>query len=422
MLMQTSAAACGLLGLLLLAGCTGRGAAAASSAKANTVGTAAEQYVVAVVHPVRKTLRRTTTQPGEIEAFEQTPIFAKIEGYVRKTRAIEDESGQVVLDKAGKPTVRELADMGDRVEENELLAEIDVPDMEQQLQQKLAQMEHAKAAIGQAQAAITKAEGEYQRWKAERERISQLAEGGSVSRKLVDETQYQFTAAEASREEATARLAVAKAQLQVAQADVGHMRALLGYSRVRAPFAGVNTERNIDTGHFIRPPQGTAKPLFVVARTDRVRVFVDVPEAEAGLADSDDAAVIRVPALEGAEFTDKVRCTSWLLDRVSRTLRAEIDLPSGGGRLKPGMYVNAQITLVERKDVLTVPAGSIQRDGDETYCWCIEDGKACRKPVVLGVRVDDDVEVVSGLSENEPVVRSPASGLTAGQPLTAAAS
>jgi RND family efflux transporter MFP subunit len=422
-LLFAAGTSCGLLGLLVLTGCNGPGAVAASaSVKANPASAAEEGSVsVTVVHPVRKTLTRTTTQPGRIEAFEQTPIFAMIEGYIRKTRTALDKSGAPLLDKSGKPVVRELADMGDRVEENEVLAEIDVPQREEELKQKVAQVAQAKAAIEHAKAGITRAEGEYQRWNAERERIGQLADGGSVSRKLVDETQYQFRAAEAARQEATARLATAKAQLQVAEADEGYARAMLNYSKVRAPFAGVITERNIDTGHFVRAPQGSAKPLFVVARTDKVRVFVDVPEAEAGLAEAGDAAIVRVPALENAEFSEKVRCSSWLLDRVSRTLRVEIDLPCGG-RLKPGMYVNAQITLIHRPDVLTVPAASIVREGDQSYCWCVEEGKACRKPIALGVRVDDDVEVVSGLSEEESVVRSSSTALKQGQAVAAGAS
>jgi multidrug efflux pump subunit AcrA (membrane-fusion protein) len=414
---------CGLLSLVIFTGCNGPGVvAAATGPKALEVTPASEGSVsVVTVRPVRKSLLRTTTQPGRIEAFEETPVYARIEGYLRKRRTVEDEAGKPRADKAGKPLMRELADMGDRVQENELLAEIDVPDMEEQLKQKLAQVGQAEAAIEQANATIARAEADYQRAKAEHRRISELADGGSVSRKLLDEAQYQFSAAEASRREAAARLAVAKAQLKVAEADTDHLRALLKYSKVRAPFAGVITQRNVDTGHFVRPPQGGTKPLFVVARTDQVRVFTDVPPADAPLVDRDDPATVRVVDLDDAEFTDQVKCTSWVLNQVSRTLRTEIDLPNDG-RLKPGMYVDVRIVLAERKGVLTLPAASIFRDGDQTYCWCAEDGKACRKSIQLGLRVDNDVEIISGLSEDELVIRSSAAPLAQGQAVIAGAS
>src|SRR5437016_6100614 len=143
---------CGVLGLLTCAGCQGPGAVAASgSSKGQEAAGANEDRVpVTVVHPARKTLTRTTTQPGRIEAFEQTPIYAKIEGYVRKKRT--------VADKAGKDVVRELADMGDRVEDDEVLAEVHVPEMDEELKQKIALVGQSKAAIDQAKAAITRAE------------------------------------------------------------------------------------------------------------------------------------------------------------------------------------------------------------------------------------------------------------------------
>jgi RND family efflux transporter MFP subunit len=406
---------CTLLALLIVtvSGCGGPSTAASSAVKANATAASETSAAVTVVHPARKTLTRATTEPGHVEAFELTPIYAKIEGYVLKTRT--------VTDKDDKPVVRELADMGDRVEEGEVLAEVAAPEMVEELKHKVAQAEQFKAAIDQAKAATTKAEGEYQRWKAEHERIAILAKGGSVSGKLVDEAEYQFRSAEAARQEAAARLSVANAQLKVAEADAARAGELLKYAKILAPFAGVITERNVDTGHFVRAPQGGTKPLFVVARTGKVRVFTNVREADAPLVNAGDPAVVRVPALDDAEITDKVRCTSWLLDPVSRTLRVEVDLDNADGRLQPGMYVNVRVNLAERKDVPTLPAASIFRDGSQSYCWCVEDGKAVRKPITPGIRVDEDVEIVSGLSEDEAVVRSSPAPLKQGQAVTVGA-
>lgn len=369
---------------LALAGCNGpvaaltqkesRGNAGGDPAKAVTAPQAPE------VKPGHKTPPRTTTQPARIEPFEQAPLFAKIEGYVLKTRTLTADGGQ--------PLQAPIADIGDRVSENDVLAEIWVPEMEQEFRQKQAlhaqaqaevqqaaqativaqkAAESARARIREAEAGIVRAEGEYQRWKAEKTRVQQLADSGSVTQKLADETLNQFRAADAGRQEVAAKVesvkaslgeaeatvakakadeAAATARLEVAQANIDHMQALLGYAKIRAPFAGVVTQRNVDTGHLVRPPQGSGSPsLFVVVRTDVVRIVTEIPELEAPLVNVGDRVFIRVQTLGGEEIEGKVTRTAWVLDPSSRTLRTEIHLPNPSGRLRPGMYATVRIML-----------------------------------------------------------------------------
>ncbi|HUG66316.1 MAG TPA: efflux RND transporter periplasmic adaptor subunit [Pirellulaceae bacterium] len=307
-------------------------------------------------------------------------LYAKIEGYVHKTRTLTADDGQ--------PVQAPIADIGDRVHENDVLAEISVPEMEQELRQKQALYAQAKAEVEQAaqativvqkaaesaaarireaEAGVARADGEYQRWEAERTRIQQLAASGSVSQKLADETLNQFRAADAGRQEVAAKVesakaalgeaeatvakakadeAAAAARLEVAQANVDHMQSLLGYAKILAPFAGIVTERNVDTGHFVRPPQGSGSPsLFVVITADVVRIVAEIPELEAPLVNVGNRAFIRVQSLGGEEIEGQVTRTAWALDPASRTLRAEIDLPNPTGRLRPGMYATVRIML-----------------------------------------------------------------------------
>ena len=137
------------------------------------------------------------------------------------------------------------------------------------------------------------------------------------------------------------------------------MAALVCYTQLRAPFDGIVTKRTIDTGHFVQPAIGAkTEPLFVVEKSDTVRVFVEVPETDAAWVQKYAVATVRVPVLQNRTLTGKVTRTAGSLNRTSRTLLAEIDLPNADGTLRPGMYAYATIAA-ERPQVLTVPATAV---------------------------------------------------------------
>jgi len=320
-----------------------------------------------------------TIQPARLEPYERTPLFAKVQGYVLKTRQASGDGSN--------PEQVAIADIGDNVGEDEVLAEIDVPEMLEELKQKEAlaeqaaaellqataavtvsekTMQAAKARIAESQAGVVRARGEYERWKAEHERIRQLAENGSVTGKLVDETLNQLRSAEAGRDETQAHVlaveadlaeaeavvakaktdeAVARVRVKVADAEVGRLNALLSYAQIRSPYAGIISQRNIDTGHFVQPGTGSQPPLFVVERIDTLRVAVDIPEREAVHVRKGNTVWIQIPALGQNEFEGTVSRTSWVLDPASRTLRVEIDLPNPERRFRPGMYAKARVAL-----------------------------------------------------------------------------
>jgi RND family efflux transporter MFP subunit len=411
------------------------GAGCSRSSAANTQNKQAPAATqVETVQPTRKTIQRTSDQPGHVEAFEETPLYAKISGFVRMVNA----------------------DIGDSVKEGQVLAELSVPEMVQELKQKDALVQQANADVAQAEAAvkaaaaavatarakITEAEAttkrsnaEYARAKAELARIERLVTENAIHKKLAEEAESEFEAADAARDEAAAKIESARAGLQeaeakltrakadvvaatarvaVAEANRGFAETMLQYAKVTAPYDGVVTRRNIHKGHFISST-GNREPLYVVMRSDPVRIFVDVPEKDATSVKPGSRASIRVQALGSVELQGTVTRSAWALDETSRTLRSEIDVPNPDGELRPGMYAYAGIVVAEHADVLSLPASAVIKQGDKMVCCCVEGGKVVRKPITVGLNDGTSVEIVSGLDGSEQVVKANAGALTNGQ-------
>jgi RND family efflux transporter MFP subunit len=405
-------------------------------------------------------LRRTVRQPGAIQAFEQTAVFAKVPGYVRKWNV----------------------DIGRRVRQGDVLAELWVPEMEVELKQKEALVQQADAEINQAkesanaaeknyrsaeakvkeaEACRQRAQAEYKRTKSQYERFTKVGQGGTLDKENVEESRLGFEAAAAGLEEVEAKIksaqadrdrskaqwdkarvdvTVAQARRAVAKENRDYADVLLKYAQLKAPFDGVVTQRKVSTGDFVQPATaGKGEPLFVVERRDLMRVFVEVPEVDAGWVDKGTKARIRIQALKGQEFVGEVARTSYALDRTTRTLVAEIDLPNPRDQLRPGMYAYATITA-ERPDVLTLPTSAVLTQGDviqgyQTFCFLVEDGKLRRTPVEIGARGEERVEVLKkqvkpakagaeavweDFTGKEAVVAGDLAGLSDGQTVTVA--
>ena len=390
---------------------------------------------VAVAAPTRKTMRRTTVQPGQIQAFEQTPLFAKLPAYVQKFHW----------------------DIGDRVDQDKPLADLWIPELQDEVHQKEAMVVQAKAGVQQAETAVRAAEkavvtaeaglrearagtirarGQYERWKSEYGRIVELAASHSIDQKLVDETQNELSSAEAARGEAEAKvasaeatlaertvgvekaasdLAVARASVGNAEADLARTHSLLNYTQVRMPYTGIVIQRNVDRGDFVQPANiATARPLFIVARCDMVRIFVDVPEMEAPQIELGAKGIVHVQALPNRTIEGTVTRTSWALGG-NRTLRTELDVPNPQAVLRPGMYASAEIVLEQHPDVLVLPLSAVVTVGKQAFCCCVENDKIVRRPITLGLQAGQDVEVSDGLKGQEAVVQTQASALRAGQ-------
>jgi RND family efflux transporter MFP subunit len=393
--------------------------------------------VVMAGKPVRKTLALTTTQPARIEALEQTPIHSKLAAYV----------GEM------------LVDYGDQVKKDQPLIKLVAPEIDADLAQKRALLEQARANLLQAEAGakaadaavvtaeskavqveagIDRAKTDLARWRSEYMRLSSLANSGSVNRQIVDETQQKLGAAEAALKEAAAAVDAAKAtvqqaqaeaakaasdvtavkaQIRVAEANLAQAAAEHSYLTLKAPFDGVVTARRVDPGHFVQPAGNGSPPLLVITRSDKMRVFVSVPEVEAAYVDLGDPVTIDVQALRGAEVKGNVTRTGFALDAANRSLETIIDLDNVGGRLRPGLYATAKILLQEQKDALTLPAAAVVRQGKEAICYRFIGGKAVKTPIQVGIKVGDDFEVTGGLADGDKAILNKAASLKDGQPV-----
>lgn len=393
--------------------------------------------------PVKKTLRLFTEQPARVEAFEQTTIQSKIPGYIASVHC----------------------DIGDKVTQGQTLLRIRAPEYEDQRQQKTAMVgqaqaeikqaeaalhaaqaaaNSAKALVAQAQAGVARAQADYARWESENQRMKELASRGSVTSKLADETASQFQAAEAVRQEAIANIEsakarqqqaeagvataeadvdAAKAKLQVAQAELQQSETMLKYTELVSPFDGHVTSRKVDAGHYVHPASTSkSEPLLTIANLAKVRVFVNIPESEAPWVDAGfqdnskgDTATILVNAAPGRTIQGRITRTSFQIDSESRSLIAEIDIDNSDLTLLAGSYATAKILLEERADVITLPTAAIVKNAGQTVCCIVVDGKIEHRPIDLGLRVGDDVQISSGLNGDEIVVLARAGALQPGQ-------
>lgn len=423
----------GLVLLAILTCVAASGCNRPATAQAPPAGSALE--VVVTGKPTRKTLTLTTTQPARIEPIEQTPIHSKIAAYV----------GEVQVD------------YGDKVKKSQPLLKLMAPELDAALAQRNSLLEQAHAELAQAEAGakaaeaavttarskvaqadagIDRAQTDIARWRSEFERMAQLATSGSVNRQVLDETQQKLGTAEASLKQATAEIeaakagvlqaqaeavkaasdvTAAKAHVRVAEANVAQAAAEHSYLTIVAPYDGVVTHRRVDPGHFVQPAGAGGPPLMVVARSDKMRIFVAVPESDAGYVDVGDNVTLEVQSLRGAPLAGQVTRTGFALDPSSRSLDTIIDLENKDGRLRPGLYATAKITLQEQKDVLTLPAVAVVRQGKEAFCYRLIGGKAAKTPIQVGIKVADEFEVASGLAAGDTVILNKAAALKDGQ-------
>jgi HlyD family secretion protein len=373
---------------------------------------------VHAVRPERRYLTATLDQPGRVEAYEQTAMYSKVSGFIKQY----------------------FVDIGQHVSKGAPIVEIFVPELDEDHQQKAAQVELDRKMVEQAQQLVVVAEsklqtaiaqlneakaniGRYQadivRWESEVQRLTQMVEQRVVDRQVLDETQKQLSSSLAMRGAAVAAVAArdadrasaaadigkaridvetAKAQVKVAEAEERRSAAMLAYTNVTAPYDGIITARNANTGDYVQAASGdksTARgsPMFVIARDDKVRIFVDVPEAYARYVREGTKAAIHAEALSGQEINATVTRTSWSMMEKTRTLLAEIDLPTAEiDGLRPGNYVTAKV-IVERTAVWTLPQAALMVSGNQTYCYLLRDGKAVKTSVVSGLKDGTWVEV-----------------------------
>jgi RND family efflux transporter MFP subunit len=380
----------------------------AESAEGKTAG-------IRVVRPEQRDLRMTVVQPGTIQAFEVTPVYSRIAGYVEKYRFnIGDrvKTGDVLIDM----WVPDLVEAHQQKSAAVRRAEVQIEVTQSSLQAAESNLRTAESRIVSARAGVKRAQASYTRWESEYKRLQTLVGQRVLDVQVRDETYRQFEEAAAARDQAEAMVAemtsardkaaadrdkarvdveAARADLEVAKANEREAKVLLDYGQIKAPYPGIITQRNVSPGDYLQPGGGSnGRPLFVLEQNDPVRIFVGVPELASYFIHEGDTALIRFQAIPGITREGKVVRTGFSLNPSTRTLQTEIDLPNPDGHLHPGWYVTVTIT-VDRKQVWTLPSDAIGFHGQQNYFVYLEvDGKPVRTPVIVGPSDDTHIEIL----------------------------
>jgi RND family efflux transporter MFP subunit len=361
--------------IVLLAVGAGRtviGRMASNRALEANVAEQAKQYV-RVTSPHALDAGPTLSLPGTLQGFVQAPIGARASGYLK----------------------RWYKDIGSVVKKGDLLAEIEAPELDQQLSQ-------AVAARAQTASSLDLAKSTMERWEA-------LRKKDAVSQQELDE-----------RRSADAQ---ARANLAAADAGVERLRQLEGFKRVVAPFAGVITKRNVDVGDLIDAGGGSGtRALFVLSQTDPLRVYVNVPQAYAQMIKIGQKVAVTQAELPGQKFDGEIVRTGASIDTSTRTMQVEVNLSNKGGVLLPGAFVQVALPL-PASATLVIPANALLFRTEGLRVVVVDaQGKVRLKPVQVGRNFGQNVEVLEGVSATDRLVLNPPDSMADGDAVTVAPS
>jgi RND family efflux transporter MFP subunit len=336
-----------------------------SEAELQTWTDAAAVPTVAIVLPQRGEQPQELVLPGDVEAFYQAPIYARVSGYVKMW----------------------YEDIGARVQAGQLLAEIDAPDLDQQLAKAKGNLAIAKA--NEALAILTA-----RRWQA-------LRATDSVSQQTADEK--------------TGDAAAKHAAVLAAEADVQRLIALESFKRITAPFDGVVTARKTDVGVLINAGSGSGPELFSVADVHAMRIYVRVPQTFVPELQIGMKATLQLPQYARESFTAKLATTSSAIAPESRTVLVELHADNADGKLLPGTYAEVHFQLPEPPDVLRLPVSALLfREHGLEVATVGPHGKVVLKPIGIGRDLGNEVEVTSGIGPADRVIDSPPDSIATG--------
>jgi RND family efflux transporter MFP subunit len=393
----------GLLFVLVLMGLFAAGYLPRHRRQAELVAEASESASrsrrVNVVAVRRSSSDAETTLPGNIQAIEETPIYARADGYVR----------------------RRLVDIGDRVQPGQLLAEIETPELDQQIRQARAANEQSRAAALQARAALAQAQANFKLADANLKRWRPLVAKGVLSQQEGDQKQSDFDAQQANVRAGEAAVAAADSNVQAGEANLQRLLELKSFSKVAAPFAGVITSRNIDVGTLISSGSGTTtRQLFNLARIDRLRIYINVPQTFAPSVRVGQQADVVLQELAGKVFRGTVTRTANALDPSTHTLLTEVQVPNQARQLFPGMYAQVKFTVARVAPPLLIPGDALIVKPDGSYALVVDEAGAVHyRKVTLGRDYGTAVELTSGLNGAEHVIVNPTDDLKEGEVVSA---
>jgi len=322
---------------------------------------------VIVIQPKLEPPQEELVLPSSLEAYTESPIYARTNGYLAHW----------------------YKDIGSRVQKGELLADIESPEIDQELMQ-------ARATRNQAEAQLNLAKTSAERWDT-------LRKMDAVAQQETDERSSGYTQAQAALASSTA--------------NVRRLEQLESFKHIYAPFSGIITKRNTDIGALINAGNsGTNQELFVVAQINPIRVYVDVPEIYAPSVRAHLSATIELPAFPGRRFAGRVARSADAIDPSTRTLRTEIDVPNPDGQLFPGSYAQVHFGVNVAAVRMSVPVNALLFRAEGPRAGVVGgDGKVHLKAVVIGRDYGSDVEILGGLDPSEKIILNPSDSLEEGQ-------
>lgn len=328
---------------------------------------AAAVPTVAIIHPAVESGDEDLVLPGTLQAYVESPIYARTNGYLRKW----------------------YYDIGSRVKKGDLLADIDTPEVDQQLGQARADLNTAQANVQLSE--ITAA------------RYSELIKTDGVSKQEVDNAQGD--------------LAAKRAMVESAAANVRRLEDLESFKRIYAPFSGVVTQRNIDIGTLINAGNGgTSQQLFYLAQTDPIRVYVNVPEANAPSIHPGMGAYLELTQYPGQKFQGNVVRTANAIDLSTRTLLTEVDVPNPTGQLLPGGYAQVHLGVKAQGQRLQVPVNALLFRSEGLRAVVVDaTNHAHLQPLIIGRDYGVTLEVLNGLKAEDWIILNPPDSLTDGE-------
>jgi RND family efflux transporter MFP subunit len=374
----------------LLTSCQGRTSAANEALD--------QKPVVSVVRVDRKTLQRNLTVSSELVPFEQIDVYAKESGFVRTLNV----------------------DYGTHVKAGDVLAILEIPELQMQLDEDQAEIKDASSQVDRARQELSRVEAEHNVTSLEFTRLNEVAKSrpGLVAQQEVDDRKGKDLAAEAQVAAATSAVASAESQLARAQAKLRRDQTIYNYSKITAPFTGVITKRYANLGTLVQTATNSstqAMPVVQLSQDDLFRLVIPVPESYVPYIRVGDPVEVRVPSLNKS-FPGKVARFSVDVEASTRTMHTEVDVSNPEHVIVPGTYAEATLTLDRKPQALAIPPEAVNVQGDQRTVWVVDpSGVVQSRPVTVGIETPDDVEIVSGLTEGEMVAVGDRTGLKTGE-------
>lgn len=353
--------------------------------------------VVPVAVVERGQLANKLQVAGEFLPYQEVELHAKVAGYIKRINV----------------------DIGDHVKAGQVLATLDVPELDAQVQGATAGVRQTREQITRAKNEVQQAQANYDALHAASERLQQAAKAqpGLIAQQELDDAMAKDQAAAAQVDAAKSAFSATQQQLGVSEADQLRYTSMAGYSRITAPFNGVVTWRYADTGALIQA--GTSNsgsmPVVKLAEIDMLRLRLPVPESLTPFVHLGDTAQIQVQALNRT-FSGTVKRDTAALDPSTRTMQVEIDIPNPKGQLEPGMYAQVTLDIERARDALVVPIQAVDQSGAQAAVMLVDGSNHVqRRTVQVGISTPNSIEILNGLQAGDKIIATNLSSYQAGE-------